>query len=149
MRHQLKGSNRFSTLDMVHSFHQFELEEKARKLFTFRAPGGLYRYKRMVMGNNPSSSESHRRVKTVVTGCEGVIQIKDDIVVHGKDEVHDERLRIVLSKLKEAGLTLLGRKNVSWEGPGLNGLEWSFQNMVWQRIQTRSKSLQISQHQRQ
>ena len=42
LRHQLKGSNRFSTLDMVHSFHQFELEEEARKLFTFRAPGGLY-----------------------------------------------------------------------------------------------------------
>ena len=122
LRHQLKGSNKFSTLDMVHSFHQFELEEEARKLFTFRAPGGLYRYKRMVMGNNPSSSEAHRRVKTVVAGCEGVIQIKDDIVVHGKEEVHDERLKIVLARLKEAGFTLreekckLGRPWVKWFG---------------------------------
>ena len=91
LRHQLKGSNRFSTLDMVHNFHQFELEEKARKLFTFRAPGGLYRYKRMVMGNNPSSSESHRRVKKVVAGCEGVIQKKNDILVNSKESRNGPR----------------------------------------------------------
>ena len=42
LRHKLKGSNKFSTLDMVHSFLQFKLEEKARKLFTFRTPWGLY-----------------------------------------------------------------------------------------------------------
>ena len=122
LRHKLKGSNRFSTLDMVHSFHQFELEEKARKLFTFRAPDGLYRYKRMVMGNNPASSEAHRRVKTVVASCAGVCQIKDDVLVFGKDEEHDERLRMVLTKFKEAGLTLreekckLGKPEVKWFG---------------------------------
>ena len=30
LRHRLQGSNKFSTLDMVHSFHQFVLEPKAR-----------------------------------------------------------------------------------------------------------------------
>ena len=33
LRHKLKGSTHFSTLDMVHSFHQFVLEPTARKLF--------------------------------------------------------------------------------------------------------------------
>ena len=39
LRHQLKGSNKFSTLDLAHSFHQFVLEDKAKKLFTFRSHG--------------------------------------------------------------------------------------------------------------
>ena len=43
LRHKLKGSSRFTTLDMVHSFHQFEVEEAAKRLFTFRSPWGLYR----------------------------------------------------------------------------------------------------------
>ena len=41
LRHKLKGSSRFTTLDMVHSFHQFEVEEAAKKLFTFQSPWGL------------------------------------------------------------------------------------------------------------
>ena len=122
LRHKLKGSTHFSTLDMVHSFHQFVLEPAARKLFTFRAPGGLYRYKRLVMGNSLASSEAHRRIKTVLTGCEGVVQIKDDVLVYGDQETHDGRLRAVLERFQEAGLTLrkekchLSQFEVKWFG---------------------------------
>ena len=122
LRHKLKGSDTFSTLDMVHSFHQFTLEEEARKLFTFRGPGGLYRYKRLVMGNSPASSEAHKRVKMVVAGCEGVCQIKDDILVFGSGKEHDQRVRNVLDRFREAGLTLrrekcfLGQDEVKWFG---------------------------------
>ena len=122
LRHRLQGSNKFSTLDMVHSFHQFVLEPKARKFFTFRGPGGLYRYKRLVMGNNPASSEAHKRVKMALVGCEGVCQIKDDVLVYGSGKEHDERLRVVLGRFREAGLTLrrekcfLGQSQVKWFG---------------------------------
>ena len=122
LRHKLRGSDTFSTVDMVHSFHQFVLEPEARKLFTFRGPGGLYRYKRLVMGNSPASSEAHKRVKMVVAGCEGVCQIKDDILVYGSGAEHDQRLRQVLERFREAGLTLrrekcyLGKKEVKWFG---------------------------------
>ena len=122
LRHKLRGSTLFSTLDMVHSFHQFVLEPEARKLFTFRAPGGLYRYKRLVMGNSLASSEAHRRIKTVLAGCEGVVQIKDDVLVFGDPETHDGRLRAVLERFQEAGLTLrkekchLSQAEVKWFG---------------------------------
>ena len=122
LRHNLRGSSRFSILDMNHSFHQFEIEESARKLFTFRTPWGLYRYKRLVMGNSPASSECHRRIRTVVQGCKGVAQIKDDILVYGNGEEHDRRLREVLQRFREAGLTLrkekcqLGQREVKWFG---------------------------------
>ena len=62
LRHNLTGSDKYSSLDMIHSFHQFVLEEEARKLFCFRAPGGLFRFKRLCMGSSPASSEAHSSV---------------------------------------------------------------------------------------
>ena len=41
LRHKLRGSDRFSTLDMTNCYYQFEIEEKARKLFAFRTPWGI------------------------------------------------------------------------------------------------------------
>ena len=64
------------------------LEEKDRKLFTFRAPRGLMRFKRLVMGNNPASSEAHRHVAKVVEGLEGALQIKDDVLLYGTEGQH-------------------------------------------------------------
>ena len=122
LKHKLKGSNRFSALDMVHSFHQFELEDNVKKLFTFRSPWGLYRYKRLVMGNSPASSECHRRVRKVLQGLEGVAQIKDDVLVYGNGEEHDGRLQAVLERFRDAGLTLrrekchFGQREVKWFG---------------------------------
>ena len=57
LRHMLLGSDRFSKLDMTNCYYQFEIEESARKLYAFRTPWGIYRYKRMVMGTSPASSE--------------------------------------------------------------------------------------------
>ena len=35
LRHKLMGSDRFSTIDMTNCYHQFVIEESARKLFSF------------------------------------------------------------------------------------------------------------------
>merc|ERR1719347_1408918 len=61
------------------------------------------------MGTGPASSECHERIRIILEGLEGVTQIKDDLVVHGKGQEHDERLKKVLQRLMEYGLTL--RKN--------------------------------------
>ena len=58
----------------------------------------------------------------MLTGCEGVVQIKDDVLVYGDQETHDGRLRAVLEKFQEAGLTLrkekchLSQFEVKWFG---------------------------------
>ena len=41
---------------------------------------------------------------------DGVLQIKDDVLVHGVGEEHDQRLRAVLERFQEAGLTLRREK---------------------------------------
>ena len=58
------------------------------------------------MGDNPASAECHLQVREVVKGCEVVVQIKDDILVHGTEDTHEGRLQKVLHKLQEAGFTL-------------------------------------------
>ena len=43
-------------------------------------------------------------IRDVLRGCEGVINIVDDLVIHGKGiEQHDERLFVVLNKLVKGG----------------------------------------------
>ena len=47
----------------------------------------------------------------VLRGCEGVINIADDLAIHGNGvEQHDEKLFVVLNRLKEVCLTLNGDK---------------------------------------
>ena len=55
-------------------------------------------------------------------GLEGVQQIKDDIVVHGKGVEHDRRLKALLERLEEFNITLrrekckFGVREVKWFG---------------------------------
>ena len=122
LRHKLHGSTRFSSLDMTNCYHQFEIEENARKLYTGRTPWGLYRYKRMVMGTSLASSEIQKRIREMIKDCKGVIHIKDDIVVHGVGSEHDENLEEVLKVLHKHGITLrprkckLGKSEIKWFG---------------------------------
>ena len=122
LRHKLAGSDRFSTLDMTNCYHQFEIAEHARKLFSFRTPWGIYRYKRMVMGTSPASSEIQKKIRQIVSCCKNAIHIKDDILVHGKGKVHDDYLENTLSVLEDNGITLrpqkcyLGQTEVKWFG---------------------------------
>ena len=120
LRHNLRGSDRFSTLDMTNCFYQFEIEESARKLFAFRSPWGIFRYKRMVMGTSPASSEIQKRIRQMIKGLTNAIHIKDDIMVHGVGKEHDVHLKAVLDALKKHGITLrpdkchLGQPEVKW-----------------------------------
>ena len=122
LRHEFKGSEVFSTVDMTNCYHQFEIEESARKLFAFRTPWGIYRYKRMVMGTSPASSEIQKRIRETIKDCPNTVHIKDDIVIHGTRGNHDGFLRNTLRTLQEKGITLrpekckLRKSEIKWFG---------------------------------
>ena len=122
LRHMFKGSEVFSTVDMTNCYHQFEIEESARKLFAFRTPWGIYRYKRMVQGTSPASSEIQKRIRETIKNCPNTVHIKDDIVVYGTRENHDGFLRNTLRTLQEKGITLrpdkckLRKSEIKWFG---------------------------------
>ena len=92
LRHQLKGSDRFSTLDLNHAFHQSRLADKSKDFFKFTTPYGLYRFNRLVMGAHAASAECHAKLSQVLHGLQGVVQIKDDVCIHGERKEHDKRL---------------------------------------------------------
>ena len=46
-------------------------------------------------------------IQQTLLGCDGVANISDDILVHGKTrEEHDTMLKAVLERIRERGLTL-------------------------------------------
>ena len=50
LRHNFSGSDRFTSLDMNHAYHQFGLDQESKQLFTFYTPWGLYRFNTLLMG---------------------------------------------------------------------------------------------------
>ena len=89
LRHNLAGSDKFTTLDMNHSYHQFPLDEESKNLFVFYTPWGLHRFNTLVMGAHTASSECQETIRRVLVGLDGCEQIQDALVVHGKGEEHD------------------------------------------------------------
>ena len=122
LRHQFLGSDRFSVLDLNDSFHQLRLADNSKDLFKFTTPFGLFRFNRLVMGAHAASAECHAKLSKVLHGLPGVVQIKDDVCIHGTGREHDKRVLAVLHRLQEYGITLrrekckLGQPEVIWFG---------------------------------
>ena len=104
-------SSVFSKLDLKWGYHQLELSEESRDITTFSTHAGLYRYKRLMFGVTSAPEIYQHAIQQALHGCEGVRNISDDIILHGKDDQqHDERLEKLLQRLQQRGLTLNGEK---------------------------------------
>jgi hypothetical protein len=73
---------------------------------TFATHCGLFRYKRLPFGVNAASEIYQHEIHKIIQGLPGVENISDDIIIHGLDDEHDERLYQCLSALVKAGATL-------------------------------------------
>ena len=105
--HDLNGSTVFTKLDIKWAFHQVELSEESRPITTFVTHKGLFRYKRLMFGISCAPEMYQRVMQQALEGCEGVRNIHDDIIVHGKTaEQYDARLDKALERIQEKGLTL-------------------------------------------
>ena len=108
--YDLNGSTVFSKLDLKWGFHQIELEAESREITTFVTHRGLFRYKRLMFGIASAPEKYQKIVKDSLSGCEGVANIADDLIVHGKGvKEHEEHLYAVLNRIRECGLTLNGK----------------------------------------
>ena len=72
---------------------------------------GLYRYKRLHMGISSASEIFTETIRSLLVGCNGVLNMTDDILVHGAtEEEHHNNLMHVLQVLEDNGLTINGDK---------------------------------------
>ena len=104
---KLGNSRLFSKLDANSGFWQIPLDEESRLLTTFVTPFGRYCFNRLPFGISSAPEIFQRTLSRILEDLDGTICQMDDILVHGIDQsVHDRRLRAVLHRLQEAGLTL-------------------------------------------
>ena len=65
---------------------------------TFVTHRGLYRYTHVMFGVTSAPKKYQQIIRDVLHGCEGNINIADDLVIHGNGvEQHDERLSVAQS----------------------------------------------------
>lgn len=104
---QMNGSTVFTRLDMNQAFHQIELEESSRYITTFVCDTGLYRYKRLIYGISSAPEIFQRIMQQMLQDIPGCKSIADDIIIYADSvENHDKILTLVLTRLREANLTL-------------------------------------------
>ena len=109
----LGGSEWFSTLDLKSGYWQVELAEEDREKLAFSAGAGLWQFTVVPFGlcNAPATFE--RLTDWVLNGVElsTALVYLDDILVHAKSfETHIAKLKVVLERLRQAGLKLSPKK---------------------------------------
>ncbi|UYV83878.1 hypothetical protein LAZ67_X000489 [Cordylochernes scorpioides] len=117
----------FSKLDANSGFWQFGLAKESQKLTTFITPFGRFFFKRIPFGITSAPEIFQRKMTQLLGKIEGVVCFMDDIVVYGSSlEEHNERVRQVLKKIQEEGMTLnpekcqFGVKTVKFLGHSLS-----------------------------
>lgn len=108
---KIGGGLQYSKLDLKNAYNQFVLSDSSQDLTTINTQKGLFKYTRLVYGLANAPAIFQRSMETLLSGIEGVSCWIDDICVTGPDKAtHLDRLRKVLSKLSDAGLTLQREK---------------------------------------
>lgn len=95
----LNKSTLFTKLDLTSAFHHVKLAPRSRELTTFMAPGGMYRFTRLVFGVNCAPELFQRIMEEVLTGITNVVVYIDDILMYAENK---EKLGQVTTKVLEA-----------------------------------------------
>jgi Reverse transcriptase (RNA-dependent DNA polymerase) len=126
----LAGSVWFSTLDMKSSYHQVEMEPSDADKTAFICREDMYKYLTMPFGLCNAGATFQRLMDIVLSGLtyEICLAYIDDIVIYSRTiNEHFDRLRVVLGRLRSAGLKLkpskcfLFRKSVGFLGHVVSG----------------------------
>ena len=104
---KLSKSRVFCKLDANSGFWQLPLDKESRLLTTFITPYGRYCFNRLTFGITSAPEVFQRTMTSILGDLKAVVCHIDDTLAHAATQVeHVERLRTVLKRLQEAGVTL-------------------------------------------
>ena len=104
---QLSGATIFSKLDANSGFWQVPLSPESALLTTFITPFGRFCFHRLPFGISSAPEIFQRVMSQMLTGLPGTVCMMDDVLVFGAtQEEHDDRLRGVLRRIQDSGMTL-------------------------------------------
>ena len=104
---KLADSKIFTKLDAKSGYWQIPLSKDSRKFTTFVTPFGRYQFNCLPFGINSAREIFQRTVSQILGDLKGVNCHMDDILIHAADQdTHNHRVRLVLQRLQDAGVTL-------------------------------------------
>ena len=106
---QLSGATIFTTLDLLSGYWQIPVAEKDREKTAFTCHTGLYEFLKMPFGLSHAGSVFQRTMNKVLAGLinKCVFVYIDDLVIYSSNPAeHAKHLRLVLERLKNAGLRI-------------------------------------------
>ena len=110
----LAGGITFTKLDMSQAYQQLTLDDSSKEVVTINTHKGLFCYQRLPFGVSSAPGIFQRTMESLLQGIPRVLVYLDDILITGtSQEEHRANLKEVLSRLKEAGLRLYIKINVS------------------------------------
>ena len=115
---RLAGSTVFMTLDLQNGYWQVSVHPQDYEKTAFcPGPGmGLYQFRWMLFGLTGAPSSFQRVMDTIFRGLPFVTTYIDDVLIHSSSkQEHLDHLLQALARLKQAGLTLRGKKSAILE----------------------------------
>ena len=138
----ITGAKYFTLLDARHGYWQVPLAEESRSLTTFITPWGRYQYLRNPQGFIGAGDEFNLRTDAAFAGIENMAKVVDDCLIFDDDlDKHTARVRQVLQRAREHGITLSPRKfvfaqsEVNFCGFTINTVGWQIDKGKLQAIQ--------------
>ena len=107
---KLHGGVEFSKIDLSRAYNQLVLDD-SKNLTCINTHKGLFRFNRLVFGLANAPFIFQRAMEQLLSDIEGTCIFLDDILITGPTKtIHLERLKLVLSRLQDAGLRLKREK---------------------------------------
>ena len=107
----MAGSKYFTKLDASSVYWQMKIDKESSDLLMFYTPFGRYKFLSFLFGIHSASEIFQPELSQLIEGIKGTANVHDDIIIHAHTrELHDERVRLVLTRIRESGLKLNKQK---------------------------------------
>ncbi|XP_069976068.1 uncharacterized protein [Penaeus vannamei] len=104
----LVGNAKFVTkIDLLKGYWQIPLTERAKRIFAFVTPDGLYQYCVLPFGLRTAPATFQRLINSIIAGIDGCKAYLNDVIIYANSwKDHVAKLQALFDRLTKANLTI-------------------------------------------